>query len=131
MRHQDIWQALHRNDGETIYRLVKEKGLDPNESKYDDDYTLVYYAASWGYDNALRGLANSGARMDQPCQRFGRTPLWNAAYMGKLDAVKFLHENCDCPLDTPDNSGQTPLQIAENRDHIDVVEYIRNNIQNP
>ena len=61
MRHQDIWQALHRNDGETIYRLVKEKGLDPNESKYDDDYTLVYYAASWGYDDALRGLANSGA----------------------------------------------------------------------
>jgi hypothetical protein len=130
LRHQDIWQALHRNDGETIYRLVMEKGLNPNESKYDDD-TLVYYAASWGYDDALRGLASSGARMDQPCQRYGRTPLWNAAYMGKLDAVKFLHENCYCPLDTADNTEKTPLQIAEERNNEDVVEYIRNNIQNP
>ena len=131
LRHQDIWQALHRNDGQTIYRLVKEKGLNPNDYQHDPDYTLVYYAASWGYDDALRGLANSGARMDQPCQRYGRTPLWNAAYMGKLGAVKFLHENCGCPLDTPDISGQTPLQIAENRDHIDVVEYIRDKTQNP
>ena len=131
LRHQDIWQALHRNDGETIYRLVMEKGLNPNDYQHDPDLTLVYYAASWGYDDALRGLVNSGARMDQPCQIYGRTPLWNAAYMGKLDAVKFLHENCYCRLDTADNTGKTPLQIAEERNNEDVVEYIRNNIQNP
>ncbi|XP_067019876.1 ankyrin-1-like isoform X2 [Acropora muricata] len=62
----------------------------------------------------------------EPGTEFKMTPLHLAAEKGNLQAVKKLVENASCPavLETKNQSGETAFDIAERKEHWDVVTYL-------
>ena len=54
----------------------------------------------------------------------GHTPLHRAAGNGQLKIVRFLVEALGCRTDIHGHDGMTPLQIAHDKDHQDVVSYL-------
>ncbi len=46
-----------------------------------------------------------------------------AAEMGRLQAIKVMHK-LGAPLDTPDNSGDTPQRLAEIYGHKECAQFL-------
>ena len=54
--------------------------------------------------------------------KYGRTPIYNAAKYGYTEIVKFLAPLTDNP-NTPNNAGQTPIQVAANAEIHRILNY--------
>ena len=61
----------------------------------------------------------------QQCYILGHyTALHDAAYWGHLHIVQYLHEECNCNVNTTNRYGNSPLHDAAARGHLDVVQYL-------
>ena len=126
LRQDNIFEAVKKDDGETIARLVIENGHDPNErglKGWSEGWTPAYVAALFGRLDALQALRKAGADLNATAV-FGAPLVYGAALNGHLDVVKYLHDTCGCDINVANNNGKTPVQVATEYGHLDVVKFL-------
>ena len=84
--------------------------------------TALHWAATVNNCEVICALLVNGANKDMQDQR-DMTPLFLAAREGCRDAVKILL-NAGADRDIPDDKGRLPREIAQERCHHDLVDYI-------
>ena len=77
----------------------------------------------------IADLIEGGANINEN-DEYGRTPLFTAVYMGKLDIVQYLIEHGADP-NIPNNNNETPLYIASFSGRLDIVRYLIENNADP
>jgi ankyrin repeat protein len=78
---------------------------------------IIKYLLSRSNDNKL-DLVN-GALDDN-----GQTPLFHAAFEGKLEAVQFLVEQCKAIVSKKDKFGRKAIDLARSQGHVIVMNYL-------
>jgi hypothetical protein len=111
-----------------IVRLLLKYHADPNRPATFDDSVLSAAALAGDLD-LVRDLIKSGADVDITFNlrsESGFTPLYRAALAGNLEIVRFLVER-GANLDAGGNGAEhkTPLSIATENGHTDVVEFLK------
>jgi ankyrin repeat protein len=79
-------------------------------------------AAWYGHDNIIASLARRGANVDR-AKSNGDTPMLNAAFLGRANAVKALLAAGADP-NIRDKDGKNSLEVAREQKHDDVVKLL-------
>ncbi|CAE7606260.1 Ank2 [Symbiodinium sp. CCMP2592] len=80
-------------------------------------------ACKHGRFRVVNRLLTYGADIHQAMRDEGETPFWMACRSGNINIVKELLE-AKADMNTPNNSGVTPLQIAKEMSHADLVVFL-------
>jgi len=107
MDADSFYKAAKSNNLEMLRRAIAEK-MDVN-SKSEDSYTALIYAAYYGHDEAVKLLLDAGA---EPCvgDKKGNTALMGAIFKGVEPVFNLLVDRCD--VNQLNSQGQTPLMYA-------------------
>ena len=107
--------------------LINEQGVSPScENSFGA--TPLYDAEN---SEIAQFLVEKGCSVEHK-DRLNGTPLHNAAYMGRLDVVKYLIADKHCDPACRGEYGRTPLHYASAAGRIEVVKYlIRQQGMNP
>jgi ankyrin repeat protein len=130
----NVWEAVAKNDVDGVSAYVKSGKTvhlrDPT------GMTPLHYAAQQGHAKVVEVLIAAGADADARTTGTNLTPLWLAAYRGKLDAVKALARAPGCkvnPKGQPERAGVVPSALkgavsaaraARQEHHDDVADFI-------
>jgi ankyrin repeat protein len=104
-----------------IAKLLLAKGADPNAQDGVWGNMPAHYAACSGDIETMRLLLAAGVDINSAGQGNGSTALHYAANKGAIGMVDFLIRS-GAEMNTTDESGWTPLKLASNHRHQDVVE---------
>ena len=74
--------------------------------------------------DTLKALAAAGADLNTPYGPLQFSPIMHAAYEGYVDIVRFL-KNQGVDLSLEDTEGDNALDLAELRNHEDVIKILR------
>ena len=111
--------AVQRRDLAEINTLLAQDA-DVNEPQ-PDGTTAVHWAAHHGDVDLLNRLIAAGGAV-QAMNRYGVTPIWEAASNGHAGVVKALLRGGADPNTTRGDSGETILMIAARSGHVDVLQ---------
>ena len=81
--------------------------------------SLLFQAASYGYDGVVRALLESGAPIDAPTHT-GCTPLHAACHPGHIQVVQALLE-AGADKELADDQGRRALHVAAQHDHLKIL----------
>jgi len=111
---------------EDVARYLHSKGADVNAvSKNGTGYTALTGAVASNHACIARWLVENGAAVNYRYAK-GHSPLLEAAANGNLDIVKILvAHGADTTAITDD--GKTPIAFAQERNHPEVVAFLRQN----
>jgi ankyrin repeat protein/beta-lactamase regulating signal transducer with metallopeptidase domain len=117
-----LHNACSNGDIKVVEFLI-DKGADIN-ARNRRGATPLWIAASGDQKEIVELLLEKGADINATDRRRQCTPLWIAVRNGNKDNVELLIEK-GANIHTPDNQGQTPLAIAQQRGHIEIVELLK------
>ena len=121
-----LYTAAEGNHVDIVEYLIKECGCDP--MMCTTGYVIVpvlHYVASEGLLDVLKCMVMNinGHIMDKQYRETnGRTVLHCA--VKHIDVVKYLINECNCDIMTPDNDGDTILHDAASEGLLDVMKYL-------
>ena len=146
-----LYIAVKGNHVDIVEYLIKECGCDPmmgTTAKYGS-VPVLHYVASEGLLDVLKCMVMNinGHIMDERYRdKYGRTVLHYAGTCSQrlfgimkylkthhlyhavkhIDVVKYLINECNCDIMTPDKNGNTILHVAANEGLLDVMKYLIN-----
>lgn len=103
----------------SVVRQLLANGADVNALNDQGSSPLLYAVFHGNFESAAE-LLHFGADPNIAESRFGSTPLMDAARHGRLNMVVLLLEQGAVPT-TTDKSGETALDKANRKGHLDVV----------
>jgi len=135
-----------------LVKMLIQVGADINTRCANHGRYPLFVAAMYGHLEVVKVLIQAGAKVDQ-CDNYGysplsfaafnghlnvvkvliqstanpnvgQPPLWSAAFSGHLKIVKLLLQAGADPNQC-DRLGRSPLDIATERGHLDVVEVLK------
>ena len=125
-----LYTAAKGNHVDIVEYLIKECGCDPmmrtTTIRYGSD-PVLHYVASEGLLDVLKCMVmniNGHIMDEQYCDTIGRTVLHRAVKY--IDVVKYLINECNCDIMTPDKYGNTILHVAASEGLLDVMKYLIN-----
>lgn len=104
-----------------VAKLLLAHGADPQAQDVVWGDMPIHYAACSGDIEIMRLLLAAGVDINRAGTGNGSTALHYAANKGALGVVDFLIRN-GAEMNLPDESGWTPLKLASNHRHQDVVD---------
>ncbi|KAK9154013.1 hypothetical protein Sjap_001493 [Stephania japonica] len=129
------WTAIHvaaaHDQVEELSRLIKEladletdgSGLATLDCRDKDGRTPLHLSASRGNLKCAKMLIEAGA--DKNAKSFdGRTALYRAAAGRDTKMAALLMEMGADPTNTVDTTGRTPLEIAQEKGNVKVIEIL-------
>ena len=131
-----LYTAARDNHVDIVEYLIKECGCDPmmGSTEYGimatvnkDGVPVLHYVASEGLLDVLKCMVMNinGHIMDkQYHDTNGQTVLHSA--VKHIDVVKYLINECNCDIMTPDKDGNTILHDAASKGSLDVMKYLIN-----
>jgi ankyrin repeat protein len=120
----DVFEAASLGD---VARLAELLGEDPAlaETRSDDDFTALHYAAFFDGPDAARRLLEHGADVNAFADNeLGVHPLNSAAAAGRRDVAAILLEHGADP-NAQTGRGFTPLDAARENGDDDLAELLR------
>ena len=127
-----LYTAAKRNHVDIVEYLIKECGCDPmmrtttTTNRYGS-VPVLHYVAREGLLDVLKCMVMNinGHIMDEQYRDTnGRTVLHCA--VKHIDVVKYLINECNCDIMTPDKYGNTILHAAASEGSLDVMKYLIN-----
>ena len=121
--------AAKGNHVDIVEYLIKECGCDPmmrTTNRYGSD-PVLHYVASEGLLDVLKYMVmniNGHIMDEQYHNKYGQTVLHRA--VKHIDVVKYLINECNCDIMTPDKDGDTILHVAASEGSLDVMKYLIN-----
>jgi uncharacterized protein len=115
--------CAQRNWSESIAALLENDHCDVNHQNMFGSSALMC-CSSHGHLDALKTLLGSEKVEIDLVSRFGQTALMKAAQAGKLASIQLLIAKGANPA-ILNKQGKGALQIAEEKDHKNVIEYLR------
>ena len=123
-----LYTAARGNHFDIVEYLIKECGCDPMMSTTGyDSVPVLHYVASEGLLDVLKCMVMNinGHIMDKQYRDTnGRTVLHCA--IKHIDVIKYLINECNCDIMTPDKYGDTILHYAASEGLLDVIKYLIN-----
>ena len=132
-----LYIAAKGNFVDIVEYLIKECGCDPMMDTIDPDaepeaaveyncVPVLHYVASEGLLNILKCMVMNinGHIMDRQYCDNGRTVLHLASVNNHIDVVKYLINECNCDIMTPDKDGNTILHYAASKGSLDFLKSI-------
>ena len=126
-----LYIAASGNHVDIVEHLIKECGCDPMMSITTNRYSLsgpvLHYVVSEGLLDVLKCMVMNinGHIMDEQYRdTIGQTVLHYA--VKHIDVVKYLINECNCDIMTPDKYGDTILHVAASEGSLDVMKYLIN-----
>uniref|UniRef100_A0A1X7TFF4 Uncharacterized protein n=1 Tax=Amphimedon queenslandica TaxID=400682 RepID=A0A1X7TFF4_AMPQE len=125
-----LYTAAKGNHVNVVEYLIKECGCDPMMLTSDNEFRcrqapVLHYVTSKGLLDVLQCMVKNinGHIMDKQYRDTnGQTVLHLA--LKHIDVLKYLINECNCDLRTPDKSGNTILHVAANERLLDVIKYL-------
>ena len=118
-----FFNAVRDGNPQEVHALM-QKGVDL-DSKDDNDYTPLHYAAMVNYVSIADILLQNGAAIDlQSITK--RTPLHIGSQFGSVEVVKLLTEN-GAKLDQNDQYGFSALHVAVDHGHESIIDILLKN----
>jgi ankyrin repeat protein len=115
-----------RNWSESIQILLLNDYCDINHQNLFGSSALMC-SSSHGHLDALKSLLKSSKLQIDMESRFGQTALMKAAQAGKLESIKILIANgADATI--RNKQGKGALEIAQEKEHSRVVEFLQSRI---
>ena len=114
-------------DIDLVEYLIKECGCDPMMNTRYSSVPVLHYVASQGLLDVLKCMVMNinGHIMDEQYRdTIGRTVLHRA--VKHIDVVKYLINECNCDIMTPDIYGNTILHVSASKGSLDVMKYLIN-----
>jgi len=85
----------------------------------------LHYAVYYGDMAAVRALVEAGADVEEVDEeRYGSTPVFDAAQHGHLSILVYLVEECGASLRHVSNKGETIMHRTAYYGHLDMVRYV-------
>ena len=113
-----------------IYKIIKEKGMEADIKEWRNnfyDYTILMEATLYGSENLLRWLLHDLKFDVNEQNKYGWTALHFAANNYKMECARLLLDVGSQNL--KDQSGDTPLDFAEENDHKEMQRLIESHFQ--
>ena len=127
-KHTDtpIHKAARCGYTEIIKILVSAANVNPNVVN-DYGYTAFDLAIMNGHLEIVKILApfTENVNFSQSKQADGYTPILEAAFHGYIDIIKYL-TSLTKNVNVPDDIGRTPLDVAKQHGHDEVVRFLQN-----
>lgn len=118
--------AVRKGDSNLSLRLI-EDGADVNAIFSDDGKTLLMLESKYGRDlNGVKILVENGADINA-IDSNGNTAPFYAAYMGRLDVIKYFNEVGFNYKNT--NYIKPILEISALTDRLDILKYLIEDLQ--
>jgi len=131
--HTLLHQACTERSGSAVIPLLlAHPDIDVNVKDIAEG-TPFYWACNGGYTSCVRELLkDSRVKVNQPIV-FGYTPLWNAAYHGHLDIIRWwIASGREMNLGKPGDVYRTDaIGRAKERDRTEVVTLLERFKENP
>ncbi|MDD8014239.1 MAG: ankyrin repeat domain-containing protein [Acidobacteriota bacterium] len=125
VKRENGWTALQdacsANQLEAL-KVLLDAGADPNE-RGTDGTGILLWAVGYGYTEVVRELVKAGTRIDDPIDRFGQTPLMQAARTGKTEIIRTVLE-LGAKINAKDREGKTALDYAKENGHAEIAEIL-------
>lgn len=90
----------------------------------DNQWTPLHYAAEGGHAEVAELLITKGADVNARATMDGRTALHWAAFYGHIAVAEVLVTR-GADANAKDDEGDTPLQIAQLNEHMDLANLLR------
>lgn len=115
--------AADRGMADVVAKLVA-KGADV-EARSDVGFTALMVASRNGHKDVVEILLGARARTDPRIFATGQNALWVASLFNRTDVVDALIDG-GSNVNVQDNAGATPLFIASQEGHIEIVKTLLN-----
>ena len=109
-----------------IIRLLLDRGADIT-IRDRQGYNPLMIALKYGSFDVIRLFLDKGAVVNESDYYHGMTPLMLAAKIGNAEAVRLLLER-GARINAENNDHQTPLMIASENEHVEIVQLIQEKI---
>ena len=119
--------CAQRNWADSIEVLLANNYCDVNHQNIFGSSALMC-SSSHGHVDALKVLISSSKVEIDLVSRFGQTALMKAAQAGKLTSIEILLDK-GANASTLNKQGKNALQIAEEKEHRSVVDYLSNRLK--
>ena len=104
---------------DVVKYLIEEQHCDPCRT-INDGWTPMHYASRDGKLDIIKYLTDA-SNCDSSCRN---SEGWTACNNGQMDIIKYLFEEQYYDLDSKTNDGKTPLHLASEEGHLDMVKYL-------
>ena len=111
------------NGQEQVVELLINRGAEVNATSEIGGWTPLHMAASKNHIQVVSFLIKKGADEDAKAIIGGWTPLHWAALEGHKDIVELLIK-LGANINSKDNMGNTPLDLAIQYERLDIAEYL-------
>ena len=125
-----LYTAARGNHVDVVEYLIKECGCDPMmraTTWYGWRVPVLHYVASKGLLDVLKCMVMNinGHIMDEQYRDTNGLTVLHCA-VKHIDVVKYLINECNCDIMTPDKDGNTILHVAPSEGSLDVMTYLIN-----
>ena len=117
-----------RQGHHAVVRLLVEAGADKDKSGLEG-WTPLSIASNRGDLETVRLLIEKGANLDKATKVYFWTALYQACWWGHLEIVRLLVE-AGANIAKKAKDGNTPLDIAIDKEHTDIINYLLSTIIN-
>ena len=121
-----LHEATRNNHSEIVAHLLKH-GADSNALTFAHE-TALHIASRKGHIATMKELLNSNINLNQVSKDTGDTALHIAVEEGQIEAVKLLLDRNPL-LDIKNKDGQTPLELALQKEHTEIEMLLRSKQQ--
>ena len=109
---------------ELVRYLVEEAGCDIN-AKESNDCTSLHIACETNQLEIVKFLTSKPECNRESTNKFGNQPLHIAClFSGNVELVRYLVEEAGCDINTKGENDYTSLQIACEKNHLEIVKFL-------
>ena len=143
--HLPLWEASFDGNVQQVQHILRQKDPDINQTNQKGqsclwiacfqghlevvDYLMSVTEIRKVTESLFKLVDNTVpcCEVDTPDKELGKTPLYVACEMNRIQVVQYLLEETDASVNIPNKMGESPLHIASFHGYNDIVKLLLSN----